>query len=254
MRSGVGPADHLRDFGIDVLQDLPVGCGLNEHPSIELELLLKEPAAKVTDKYALSCLVRFSSGLAGAGPNDMGFGSFNLFDPGEGDRAQGTILLTLFRSFSRGSIRLRSTRPDIDPAIEFNMLSDDRDIGRMCDGVRRLLELASHSAVKSIASEASIGGVRSERELPQDLRPWLLQVCDTIGHPCGSARMGAVTDPRAVLDSRCRVLGLESLRVADASSLPSTPRANNHLTCVMLAEHVAQQIESDRQNHTASAL
>jgi choline dehydrogenase len=151
MRSGVGPADHLRDFAIDVLQDLPVGCGLNEHPSIELELLLKEPAAKVTDKYALSCLVRFSSGLAGAGPNDMGFGSFNLFDPGEGDRAQGTILLTLFRSFSRGSVRLRSTRPDIDPAIEFNMLSDDRDIGRMRDGVTRLFELASHPAVKSIA-------------------------------------------------------------------------------------------------------
>jgi choline dehydrogenase-like flavoprotein len=66
--------------------------------------------------------------------------------------------------------------------------------------------------------------------------------------------MGAVTDPRAVLDSRCRVLGLEGLRVADASSLPSTPRANNHLTCVMLAEHVAQQIELDRQNHAARAL
>ncbi|MGP0005489.1 MAG: GMC family oxidoreductase [Acidimicrobiales bacterium] len=244
MRSGIGPPDHLRDLGITVIRDLPVGSAMNEHAAIDLDMLLREPAAQVTDKYGVSCLVRFSSELADAGRNDMGFGSFNIFDPGEGTQSGGAIFVTLFQSFSTGTVRLRSSDPAVDPAIEFNMLSDERDLIRMRNGVRRLFELAAHPAVSSITEEMSIGDVRTPDDLPRghDLDDWLLQRCGTIGHPCGSARMGAPNDPRAVLDTDCRVLGVEGLRVVDASSMPSTPRANNHLSCVMLAEHLAQRM------------
>jgi choline dehydrogenase len=239
LRSGIGPPDHLRDIGIDVLVDLPVGSAVNEHASIELNLTLKEAADQVSDKYALSCLVRYTSGLAGAGRNDMGFGSFNLFDPGQSSHAGGVLLVTLFQSYSRGTITLCSRDPQVDPTIAFNLLSDERDLIRMREGIRRLFELASEHPVTSITDEVCIGSTRSERELPSDLDGWLLEYCGSIGHPCGSAPMGSPSDPRSVLDPECRVLGVESLRVADASSMPSSPRANNHLSCVMLAEHLA---------------
>jgi len=89
-----------------------------------------------------------------------------------------------------------------------------------------------------------IGEVRAEAGLPRpaDLDRWLLARCGTIGHPCGSVPMGSDADPNAVLDPDCRVRGLQGLRVADASSLPAAPRANNHLSCVMLAEHLAQRM------------
>jgi choline dehydrogenase len=243
LRSGVGPADHLRALGIPVVRDLPVGSRINDHPAIDLDLTLKQPAAEVTDKYAVSCLVRFSSGLGGAGPNDMGFGSFNLFNE-PGGHAQGLIFVTLFRAFSTGTVRLAATDPRADPLIDLNMLSDQRDRQRMREGVRRLLQLAAQRAVTSISQDMGIGEVRAEADLPRPdgLDRWLLARCDTIGHPCGSAPMGSDTDPNAVLDPDCRVRGLHGLRVADASSLPAAPRANNHLSCVMLAEHLAQRM------------
>jgi len=243
LRSGVGPADHLRALGIPVVRDLPVGSRINDHPAIDLELTLKQPAAEVTGKYAVSCLVRFSSGLGGAGPNDMGFGSFNLFNE-PGGHAQGLIFVTLFRAFSTGTVRLAAADPRADPLIDLNMLSDQRDRQRMREGVRRLLQLAAHPAVTSITQDMGIGEVRAEAGLPRpdDLDSWLLARCGTIGHPCGSAPMGSDADPNAVLDPDCRVRSLQGLRVADASSMPAAPRANNHLSCVMLAEHLAQRM------------
>ena len=250
MRSGIGPADHLREHGIRVIHDLPVGSRVNEHPSLSLRLELKETGGPVTDKYAVSCLARYSSGLADAGRNDMGFGSFNLYPSEAGRQVQGSIFVTLFRSFSTGTVRLRSTDPQEDPIIDFNMLSDERDLLRMREGVQRLRELAHQPAVASIAAATSIGGLPIDA-LPDGagLEQWLLEQCSTIGHPCGSAPMGSPSDPQAVLDPDCRVLGVEGLRVADASSMPSTPRANNHLSCVMLAEHLAERISADSNTH-----
>ncbi len=242
MRSGIGPASHLRSLGIPVCRDLPVGSAVNEHPAIDLSLMLRDPPSPTPDKFAVSCIARFSSELAGAGRNDMGFGSFNLFSPRDGGPARGVIFVTLFQSFSRGTIRLRSADPAAHPDIDFNMLSDERDIERMRAGVQRLLELSAQPAVRGAATRSSIGDFDPADGLPTDLDGWLLANCGTIGHPCGSAPMGAADDPAAVLDADCRVLGLQSLRVVDASSMPSTPRANNHLSCVMLAEHMAHRM------------
>jgi 5-(hydroxymethyl)furfural/furfural oxidase len=126
------------------------------------------------------------------------------------------------------------------------MLSDERDLVRTRDGVRRLLELAAHPDVVTIADDLRIDEqVAVLADLPQgaDLDAWLLARCGTICHPAGTCRMGAVEDPRSVVDSDCRVIGVDGLRVVDSSVMPTVVRANNHLSCVMVAEHVFERIK-----------
>lgn len=244
LRSGIGPAEHLRDHGVAVLLDVPVGSRANDHPAVSLRLQLAEQGGPVTDKYAVGCLARFSSGLAGSEVNDMGFGAFNVY-PAERGPVRGAIFVTLFRAFSTGTVRLRSADPHEDPLIELNMLSDERDVIRMRDGVRRLRALAAQPALTSVAATLTLADLPIA-DLPGEaaLDRWLLEQCGTIGHLCGSIPMGSPSDPHVVLDADCRVLGVEGLRVADASAMPHAPRANNHLSCVMLADHLAQRLTS----------
>ncbi|MDQ6884231.1 MAG: GMC family oxidoreductase N-terminal domain-containing protein [Candidatus Dormibacteraeota bacterium] len=250
LRSGVGPTPHLREHQIATVRDLPgVGSNLQDHPAIDLNLRLKQGFPIVDDtRYPLNCLVRFTSGRPGTGSNDLGFGSFNLYMPSEDGRAHGAIFVTLFQAFSEGQIRLASRDPEAEPEIDLRMLSDHRDLSRMRDGVRRLLELAQHPAVREIADDVRIdAGVSAIGDLPTepDLDRWLLQKCGTIGHAVGTCRMGSPQDPRSVVDPDCRVIGLAGLRVIDASIMPVVPRANNHLSCVMLAEHAVARMKAN---------
>ena len=82
---------------------------------------------------------------------------------------------------------------------------------------------------------------------PAALDAWLAaSVFDTY-HPAGTCRMGATDDPRAVVDSACRVIGVDGLRVIDAAIMPDIPRANLHLTCVMIGEHMAARLRAERR-------
>ena len=71
----------------------------------------------------------------------------------------------------------------------------------------------------------------------------LMAECSEFWHACGTCRMGAANDPRSVVDPDCRVIGVEGLRVVDASVMPEIPRANTHLTTVMIAEHIAARVK-----------
>src|SRR5580693_1351861 len=154
MRSGVGPADHLRDLGIAVRADLPLGRGFQDHPAIFLPIRL-EPFAQPPGgfRHTNACL-RYSSGLAGAGPNDMMMVAMNCFGDSLGRHAEGEadapladaplyglIGVWVNQCFSRGALRLASADPFAQPIIEQNMLDDASDVARMRDGVRRLLAL-----------------------------------------------------------------------------------------------------------------
>jgi len=86
------------------------------------------------------------------------------------------------------------------------------------------------------------GHTLAEIEDQGQIDAWLLATCSDMQHPVGTCRMGAPSDARSVVDPACRVLGLEGLRVVDASIMPEVPRANTHLTCVMIGEHVAARL------------
>ena len=121
------------------------------------------------------------------------------------------------------------------------MLTDERDLARLRDGARRLLEIVASGPFRRITTGDPVG-------IPDDraLDDWLLETCTDHQHPAGTCRMGDPADERTVVDPACRVLGIDGLRVVDASVMPESPRANIHLTCVAIGEHAATLISRGR--------
>src|SRR6266851_1004412 len=248
MRSGIGPAKDLDGLGIPVRVDAPVGYNLRDHPQLSLRIDLKPDArAPGIDSRHTNCCVRYSSGMEGTGANDMIFIAYNLLGARPEQLAYGHIWASVYQSFSRGRLRITSRDPETDPEIRLQMLSDPRDLNRLRDAMRRLIEIANHPAIRAIASAAGLGRdgqtpAGTSAAPPSD--EWMLDHCFDVQHAAGTCRMGATSDERSVVDPRCRVIGVEGLRVIDASIIPEMIRANTHLTCVMIGEHMAAQIRA----------
>jgi 5-(hydroxymethyl)furfural/furfural oxidase len=246
-RSGIGPAALLTGLGIPVVADRPVGENLLDHPIIGAFLHLRPDARVSTLMHRhTNCCLRYSSNLAGAGENDMIMiaGNFAgaLLNQAGPDAAYGRIAVSVYQAFSQGHVRITTPDPAIDPAIEERMLSDERDLVRLRDGVRRLREICTHPAVHDAAERVEYGltGVSVDAALDDAaIDEWLFRECSDAQHASGTCRMGAADDPRAVVDPACRVIGCTGLRVIDASVMPEVPRANTHLTTVAIAERMA---------------
>ena len=254
MRSGVGPADDLRELGIRVIADLPVGHDLIDHPMIAMSMALKESAqCRTIEARHTNCAVRYDSGLGGAGHNDMFLLAMNLLGYSERTLGYGFIWMTAYQTYSRGVLRITSRSPEIDPELRFRMLSEERDLVRMRDGMRRLQELSHHPAITQVAERIGFGNplliTQGISELPPDgaaLDQWMMANCFDSQHGAGTCRMGPASNPRAVVDPDCRVIGLERLRVIDCSVMPEIVRANTHLSTVMIGEMMADRIRGRR--------
>jgi choline dehydrogenase len=246
-RSGIGPSALLTALGIPILKNLPVGENLLDHPIVGALLHLRPHAQVDTLMHRhTNCCLRYSSGLAGAGENDMimiaGNLAGSLLTQGGAENSFGRIAVSVYQAFSRGHVRITTTDPAIDPEIEEKMLSDERDLIRLRDGVRRLEKICLAPAIQAVAHRADYGvSGQSIAEPLSDtaLDEFLFRECSDAQHASGTCRMGAADDPRAVVDPLCRVIGCTGLRVIDASIMPEVPRANTHLTTVAIAERMA---------------
>lgn len=231
MRSGIGPAEDLTQLGVGVIADLPVGRGLQDHPMLMVKVPTAESTRHSLDNRVTNCILRYSSGLGGAGDNDM------MLLPNNGGKAGHSWLIAQQEQvFSRGRLTLTSADPAAEPLIEQNLLTDERDAVRMRDAVDRIAELASHPDFAAIRT----GPVEfPDKETLPDI------IGDTV-HIASTCRMGAPDDPATVVDPDCRVLGLDGVRVVDASIMPAVPRANPLLSVLMIAEHMAGRIRESR--------
>lgn len=250
LRSGVGPASHLRSLGIEVRADLPVGQGMQDHPLALVSLPLTEAAAIKTphDRHTNVC-VRWSSG-PGAPVNDLMFVSLNqnvlaMATAGTGARS-GAFGVWLNQNYSRGVLTLTSANPAEQPQVHQRMLSDPRDLPRLREGVRALVELARSDPASSIID----GSLEHENEAlfaaldnDSDLDDHLLATVGDAQHGTSTCRMGAPDGADTVVDPACRVLGVDGLRVIDASIFPSVPRANTNLTAIMVGELMADRLD-----------
>jgi choline dehydrogenase len=245
LRSGIGPADELKAMGIAVQRDLPVGKHFFDHPLFRATIQLREELRPTDpDTRHTNCCVTYSSGLADGGKRDMILIAFNH----RGVGVPGAIGAGLFNAYSRGTLKLASIDPSIDPIVEENMLADDRDLLRMVDAVKRLAVLTTKPALADIADWIRL--TDTNLTLPQaaalptgELEALLRRDTGDIQHAAGSCRMSGFNDAGGVVNPDGTVKGIAALRVADASIMPSDCRANTHFTTVVIGEYIAAMMK-----------
>lgn len=234
LRSGIGTADGL-----------PVGSNLKDHAATPgFELGLARDARMTSAEVPLfSSVLRYTSGLADAGPNDMQILWFPAVGPTHDDLAGGRLIGAVMHVFSHGLVRLRSPDPTDDPVVEFRMLTDERDLVRLRDCVRRMTEIVRHPAAAAVIEDVrALSTPLNELDTDDAIDEWLFANVTDYVHAVGTCRMGGRDDPNAVVDTDCVVRGYAGLRVCDASVMPDVPKANTHLTTVAIAERLAARM------------
>jgi choline dehydrogenase len=243
MRSGIGPAEHLQSLGIRVVIDLPVGDGFQEHPNVYFAFPLRDGLQPPDNGRHTNAGLRWSSGLADAGPDDM---MGMVLGPAPDAPGLGGLGLVVNRPFGRGRVRLCSPDPDVDPSIDMDLLSDDRDRERLRACVAVAHDLLGHPAFASIIG-GEVTGVDGTPLLQllrgEGLDDWLDRTVNGSAHASCTCRIGPASDA-GVVDGEGRVHGTEGLRVIDMSITPEVPRANTNLTAIMLAERLARVLSS----------
>jgi choline dehydrogenase-like flavoprotein len=234
LRSGIGADDGLQ-----------VGENLKEHAATAGIDIALRPEGRMTspDAPMLTSLLRYSSGLAEAGPNDMQMLWFGATGPTEEGLTTGRLIGAVMRVFSHGRVRLRSPEPMVDPIVEFDMLTDDRDRIRLRDCVHRMLAVVREPAVTAISDGVlALDTPVDDLDTDDAIDAWLTATVSDYVHAAGTCRMGTPGDSAAVVDPDCRVIGYEHLRVCDASVMPDLPKANTHLTTVAIAQALLTRI------------
>ncbi len=240
MRSGIGPASHLRNLNIPVTIDLPgVGQHLLDHPVVGVLDALVRPEETPGAASLIPSLVKVRSSQSSSEID------VHLYQGQYFDHERGWVFwisASLQYAVSRGYVRLTSTDPHATLEIDHRHLIEQRDLEALCDGVELAARLA---ATEPLAAKIErLPAWPTNWKDRDELRAWLLANAGTTYHPSSTCRMGPASDPTAVVDHQGRVHGVEGLRVADASIFPTGPRANIHFTVVAVAEKIADAMRN----------
>ena len=251
MLSGVGPAEHLRGLGIEVVHDSPgVGKNLRDHPSAAV---LFRAEGEKPDVQAPVIQVGLRYTVEGSDlRNDMQLSPMLMTS--EHRPAQVEIdddlnyigmSASLQLALGQGELTLQSTDPHVQPFLNYNYYHEEEDLRRMREAIRLCVRLADHPSFSSIVLERVMP---TDEELASDeeLNAWLRRNSGTSHHISGTCKMGPDSDPMAVVDQHLKVKGIEGLRVADASIMPDCIRANTNATTIMIGEKVADYIKEGK--------
>ena len=237
--SGIGPAGHLRDVGVDVIHDLPgVGKNLHDHPLLGLVFQADGEIAPGKANHAETSMSwRSDPNLAGP---DMQFMFIHVpFHPPhlQAPANSYTFGITTVPD-SRGWVRLASPDPNAAPLIDPNYLGEDSDIRRLLLGIERARELNATSAFSEWGTREVLAGEHVGDEA--GLRDFVSRGTGTYYHPVGTCKIGV--DDDAVVDPELRVHGIEGLRVADASVMPTVVCVNTNPAAIMIGEKAADLV------------
>jgi choline dehydrogenase len=163
-----------------------------------------------------------------------------------------TASVCQLRPTSRGSVHISSPDPTLSPRIAPNYLSTELDRHVAANALRLTRRIAAADALRRYHPEEIMPGVQYQTE--QDLQRAASQIGTTIFHPVGTCKMGVRTDPKAVVDSRLRVFGVDGLRIADASVMPSITSGNTNAPTLMIAERASDMIRESRRAIDRSSL
>ena len=243
--SGIGPADELATLGIASIADLPgVGKNLRNHP-------LAAVSWHVSDRYRspeeLPIPWQVQLRCTAPGSRDrldacLGVAVLTKRTPGDPRIGISTLLM---HAASAGELRLASTDPDTQPAIDLGFLREAEDRARMRAMIGLALELGASHALDDLRGPLAQPDA-PDLASPEALDAWLGRNVLTSHHPSGTCRMGSASDPLAVVDGAGRLHGVDGLRVIDASIMPDCPRVNINATTMMVADKIADTIAAAR--------
>jgi choline dehydrogenase len=240
MRSGLGPAAHLKGLGIPVLADLPVGDRLKDHPFYYNVFALKRGVTAMDP--AAGAIVWTRSSEAGEQDLDLHISGTHLFDPAQSPTGGAIVLacaVTLPNSV--GKFRLTSRDPRAMPDIKFNFFEDPSDLRRMMEAVRLSRKIGATAPFADVVDHELFPG---EAVDDAHLQANVVASINAYQHPTSTAPMGAINDPTAVVDVLGAVRGVSNLRVIDASIMPDIPSIATNVTTIMLAEKIAASLTS----------
>jgi choline dehydrogenase-like flavoprotein len=267
--SGIGPADHLRDHGIAVHADLPVGDNLHDHMFVPVTFDMPSARNRSSARYfAKGVLQEYTRGNTWVGQTVFevcGFVRSSLATtvpdiqihalpwgypyPNQDAPVRHhvepqpalTVFSTLIYPRSRGTVRLASADPAAAPLIDPRFLAEPEDTQVLVEGIELIRE--------AMGAPGIVGGVDKERSPgaryadAAALRTEIPNRATTVYHPVGSCRMGV--DERAVVDPELKVRGIDGLRVADASIMPSVTGGNTNAPAMMIGERCAELMLAD---------
>ena len=262
--SGVGPAEELKKFGINVVQNLPgVGENLQDHPDVILRYRDKTGSSLVT--FPWPYMVKFMSKFYKKNngfiftPTDTGgyvksdpsvkvpdlqlqFAALRMRPHGEGlftpSKAGFVLHICHMRPNSRGRVLLNSADPFDYPKIEANYFDDEMELNALVNGVKLGRKIIAQSAMAPFLKEEEVPGPNCKTD--EDIRRFILEKAESVYHTAGSCKMGI--DEMAVVDPQLRVHGIKGLRVIDSSIMPTITGSNIHGPTVMIAEKGADMI------------
>ena len=278
MLSGIGDAAHLREFEIDVVCDRPgVGRNLQEHSVTALSCEVNVPTLN-TEKVFSTRAIRhaFNYLFRHRGPLAACVGAAQIFCKSAPDIAVPdlqiiflpmgydlvetkttvelrmhakphiTAAITALHTGNRGSIKLRSSDPQDVPRINFEVLGSADVFDKLIAGCRITRDVFSQSALQQfIVSETMPGSALATGD-DDGWQDYIRNASYRGDHPCGSCKMGSKDDPLAVVDPELRVIGVEGLRVADASVMPTVVSGNTNAAVMMIGERAADLIVRSR--------
>lgn len=266
MLSGIGPAEHLREYGIQVIADRPgVGRNLQDHMELYIQQESTQPITlnSVLNPFSKAMIgaqwLFFKSGLgatnhfeaaafvrsrAGVDYPDIQYHFIPAavrYDGRAAAKAHGfQAHVGPMRSKSRGSVTLRSPDPKSKPVIRFNYMSHPDDWTEFRHCIRLTREIFGQSAFDPYRGKEISPG--SHVQSDDDLDAFIRDHAESAYHPCGSCKMGRKDDPMSVVDPECRVIGVEALRVADSSIFPRVTNGNLNAPSIMTGEKAADHI------------
>jgi choline dehydrogenase len=261
MLSGVGPADHLRAHGIDIVVDLPgVGQNLHDHPTVPIIWFTRDTTDIIDQAMEPWVMTEWQTTRTGPlASNLCGVGAFlsttgdvtrpdiqlhtapTAFADGlvRPDRPTFTGTVSLLDPRSRGTLRLHSADPEDRPELDLALYRDPADFDTIAAGVRAFIQMSSSGPLARFLDRPLLPDRNDLHD--QAFARFMRQRTQTMYHPAGTCAMG--TGEQAVVDpSSLRVHGVDGLRVIDASVMPRLPRGNTNAPTVMTAEKAADLI------------
>lgn len=245
--SGIGNPAELRQFAIPVVSEVP-GVGENFHNHV-LTGVIAEASQQVPPPHQnlSECALFCKSEPGWVGP-DLQFAfvhvPFNIII-GQGHPNSISILPGVVRPMSRGWIKLASGDPLAKPLINPNYLGAKADLERLVQGVRIARQIFATQAFSSWVKQELLPGPGVQTD--EQLHTFVRDNADSYHHQAGSCKMGS--DNMAVVDPELRVYGVEGLRIADASVMPTVPSGNCHTGILMIAEKAAELIKHAYRLH-----